>query len=264
MIEITSLNNSRVRRVQALQRSTRRRMRAGLMVAEGLRLVREVVEASLQIVEIFYTSDFVADPRGAALLDRLKRQSTTLLHVPDEVMAAMSDTETPQGILAVFPIPALRDDATSGVTLLPDRIRDPGNMGTMLRTAWAAGVRRVLIPPGCVDPTNPKVVRAGMGAHFHVPLHKMAWTQIEELIAGDSVWLAEAEGGVPYDRVDWSGAVTLIIGGEARGAGPEALALAGGHYVYIPMAPGVESLNAAMAATVLLFEARRQRLASAI
>lgn len=177
-------------------------------------------------------------------------------------MALMSDTETPQGILAVLPIPDLPDDAASGLTLLPDRIRDPGNLGTMLRTAWAAGVRRVLIPPGCVDPTNPKVVRAGMGAHFHLPLRRPSWDEIEAMTAGDRVWLAEAGMGTPYDEVDWRGAVTLIIGGEARGAGARAHRLAAGRHVYIPMAPGVESLNAAMATAVLLFEARRQRSAA--
>lgn len=261
MIEITSLNNDRIRRVQALQRSTRRRMRADAMVIEGLRLVREAVEAAVEISEGFYTAEFVADPRGAALVEQMHRLSITLLRVTDEVMAAMSDTETPQGMLAVLPIPELSDDLSSGLTLLPDRIRDPGNMGTMLRTAWAASVRRVLIPPGCVDPTNPKVVRAGMGAHFRVPIRKDEWGAIEEMVVGDTIWLAEAEGGLAYDQVDWTGSVTLIIGGEAHGAGPRARELAGGRHVTIPMAPGVESLNAAMATTVLLFEARRQRLA---
>ena len=262
MIEITSLNNDRVRRVQALQRSTRRRMRAGAMVIEGLRLVCEAVKATITITEGFYTAEFAADPRGAALVEQMQRSSITLLRVTNEVMAATSDTETPQGVLAVLPIPDLADDHFTGLTLLLDRIRDPGNMGTILRTAWAAGVRRVLVPPGCVDPTNPKVVRAGMGAHFHVPIRKIEWEAIEPMVVGDTIWLAEVEGGVPYDQVDWSGPVTLIVGGEAHGAGPQARALAGDRHVYIPMAPGVESLNAAMAATVLLFEARRQRLAA--
>ena len=259
MIEITSLNNDRVRRVQALQRSTRHRVRADALVIEGLRLVREAVDAPVELAEVFYTETFAADPRGAALLARMKDRPLTLLRVTDAVMAAMSDTETPQGILAVLPIPAQPADPSGGLTLLPDHIRDPGNMGTMLRTAWAAGVRRVLIPPGCVDPTNPKVVRAGMGAHFHLPIRKVAWQQIEAVTDGATFWLAEAEGGVPYDRVDWSGPVTLIIGGEARGAGARARELAGGNYVTIPLASGVESLNAAMATAVLLFEARRQR-----
>ncbi len=259
MIEITSLSNDRIRRVQTLQRSTRRRMRANALVIEGLRLVREAVAASVDIDELFYTEAFAADDRGAALLARLDERCLTLLRVTDEVMAAMADTETPQGVLAVLPIPALANDTAPGLTLLPDGIRDPGNIGTMLRTAWATGVRRVLIPPGCVDPTNPKVVRAGMGAHFHVPIRTLAWEEIEPMTADETIWLAEAEDGVPYDRVDWSGPVTLIIGGEAQGAGPESRALAAGRHVTIPMAPGVESLNAAMATAVLLFEARRQR-----
>ncbi len=256
---ITSLHNEHVRRVQALLRSARRRAREGLLLAEGLRLVREAVLAECAITWAFYTADFATDPRGADLLRELRQRRIPLWEATSSVMAELSATQTPQGIVAVLPIPQLPEKKSPGLTLILDRLRDPGNLGTILRAAWATDARRVLLPPGTVDFTGPKVVRAGMGAHFHVPIRRMEWDEIRASVAGTPVWLAEVGAGTPYDAVDWSGDVTLIVGGEAEGAGPEARALAGEQHVTIPMAAGVESLNAAVATAVLLFEAARQR-----
>lgn len=256
---ITSLHNEHVRRVQALLRSARRRAREGLLLAEGLRLVREAVLAECAITWAFYTADFATAPRGAALLRELRQRRIPLWEATPSVMAELSATQTPQGIVAVLPIPQLPEKKSPGLTLILDRLRDPGNLGTILRAAWATDARCVLLPPGTVDFTGPKVVRAGMGAHFHVPIRRMGWDEIRAAVAGTPVWLAEAGAGTLYDAVDWSGDVTLIVGGEAEGAGPEARALAGERRVTIPMAAGVESLNAAVATAVLLFEAARQR-----
>ncbi|MCD4739535.1 MAG: RNA methyltransferase [Anaerolineae bacterium] len=254
------MNNSHVRRVQALLRSTRRRLREGLMVIEGLRLVREAVCSAQKITWGFYTAAFLADERGVALVQQLQELRCLNWQVTPEVLSALSDTESPQGIVAVLPPPQLPLSSGPGLTLIPDQIRDPGNLGTIFRTAWAAGVKQLLLPPGCVDPTNPKVLRAGMGGDFYLPWRRISWEEISPVVAEDEeLWLAEVRGGIAYDRVDWSGAVTLIIGGEAAGASRQARELAAGQHVYIPMARVVESLNAAMAAAILLFEARRQR-----
>lgn len=171
----------------------------------------------------------------------------------------LADTETPQGILLVMAIPALHGDETAPFILIPDGVRDPGNLGTMLRAAWAAGVSQVLLPPGTVDYTSPKVVRAGMGAHFHLPLRRAAWDEIRAVVVEAAVWLAEAGPGTPYDAVDWRGCIVLVVGGEAEGASPEGRALAAGRHVVVPMARGVDSLNAALASAIVLFEAARQR-----
>ncbi|MEJ5310465.1 MAG: RNA methyltransferase [Anaerolineae bacterium] len=259
MGKIVSLNNERVRRVQALERSTRRRYQEGLFIAEGLRLVQEALAVHSPILEAFYTATFAESPPGSALVAACLDRVSSCWEVSAEVMQALADTETPQGILVVLPIPDLPCAATAPLTLIPDAIRDPGNLGTMLRTAWAAGVSQVLLPPGTVDYTNPKVVRAAMGAHFHLPIHRATWEDISADLEGTAVWLAEAGPGTPYDAVDWRGRVALIVGGEATGAGPEGRALAAGRHVTIPMAPGVDSLNAAMAAVIVLFEAARQR-----
>ncbi|MGC9349094.1 MAG: TrmH family RNA methyltransferase, partial [Anaerolineae bacterium] len=203
------------------------------------------------------------DPDARSLVAHLSDRAE-IIHVTDEVMEEMSDTVTPQGILAVLRIPDISPSArpTPGrFILIPDQVRDPGNLGTMLRTAWAAGVTQVLLPPGTVDPSNPKVVRAGMGAHFHLPVHKVDWDEIWRRVGHAEVWLAEASRGAFYDAVDWCQDVALVIGGEAAGAGQRARQAA--LYVQIPMAPGVESVNAAVAAAVILFEAARQRATGA-
>lgn len=227
------------------------------MVTEGLRLVAEVARSCVPIWEVFVTSEYLrGTPEAASLVDTLA-PAAVIVEVSDEVMAAMAETVTPQGILAVSSIPDLAPVAGEAFTLIPDQVRDPGNLGTMLRTAWAAGVTQILLPHGTVDYTNPKVVRAGMGAHFHLPIHTLDWTEIWERLASARVWLAEARRGQSYETVDWRGETALVVGGEATGAGRGARS--GAEYVHIPMAPGVESLNAAVAASILLFEAYRQR-----
>jgi TrmH family RNA methyltransferase len=119
-------------------------------------------------------------------------------------------------------------------------------------------VEQVLLTPGTVDASNPKVVRAAMGAHLRLPMAALAWEAITEAVTGSDVWLAEASGETRYTAVDWTRAVALIVGGEATGAGERARALARGR-VSIPMVTGVESLNTAMATAVILFEVVRQR-----
>ncbi len=259
--QITSLNNERVRRVQALIRGTRRRLREGLFVVEGRRLVQEALDAGSPVVETFFTPDFAAEPAGQALVEAVCKRSDSCWETTAAVFAALADTETPQGILAVTPLPdlPLPPATEAGLILIPDEVRDPGNLGTILRAAWAAGVAQVWVPPGTVDASNPKVVRAGMGAHFRVPMRRATWDEIQRWLDGIPVWLAEAGRGVAYDAVDWRGRAALIVGGEAAGPGPAARGLAGAQEVYIPMAAGVDSLNVAIATAVLLFEAARQR-----
>ena len=227
------------------------------MVAEGLRLVEELLASGLPISELFVTEGFPVDEMLPAGTATLLPEGGEVIGVTGELMAAMADTVTPQGVLAVLPIPELPAAGGPRFVLIPDQVRDPGNLGTMLRTAWAAGVTQVLLPPGTVDPTNPKVVRAGMGAHFHLSIRTVGWDAIGSAVACDDVWLAEAGRGQAYHAVDWRGDVALIIGGEAAGAGGEARDAAA--CVQIPMRRGVESLNAAVAAGILLFEAARQR-----
>jgi TrmH family RNA methyltransferase len=180
--------------------------------------------------------------------------------VSESVMAACSETKSPQGILAVVPIPDLPQPERPTFTLILDRVRDPGNLGTILRTALAAGVERAILAPGTVDGSNPKVVRAAMGVHLRLPLISLKWEAIAEAVAGSDVWLAAPGGGTHYMDTDWTRPVSIIVGGEATGASDKAEALAEGR-VSIPMAEGVESLNTAVATAVILYEVMRQRQA---
>jgi len=255
---ITSLKNDRVRLVRALQKRRRVRQRERRFVIEGGHLCEEAVRAGVLPHFVFYTAEAQGSTQVGSLLGAWKKMGVPCQEVSQAVMKACSDTEVPQGLLAVVPIPDLSRLEQPALTLIPDRLRDPGNLGTILRTALAAGVDQVLLPPGTVDATNPKVVRAGVGAHFRLPLAAMDWDRISQAVAGCRVYLAAARGTTLYTEVDWTEPVALIVGGEAAGAGGQARALAHTE-VTIPLAGEVESLNAAVAAAVILFEAVRQR-----
>lgn len=253
---ITSLSNTKVKLVRALARR-RARYAAQQFVVEGVRLIEEVVGAGIAPALVLYAAPIDREPRGHALLERL-RAATQVLEASDEVMRAASTTETPQGIVAVVPFVALPLPAPQ-FALIVDAVRDPGNVGAMLRSARAAGVDAIFFAPGTADPYNDKVVRAAMGAHFRVPLRVASWEQIGEAARGiPRVYLADAHGDVEYTRADWAHPLALIVGGEAEGASDAARKIATAR-VSIPMRGGTESLNAAMAATVLLFEGRRMK-----
>lgn len=248
---ISSLHNERVKLAHALQTSAKSRRKAKQIVLEGVRLIQDALNAGIRPDFILHDPDFPVDSLNSS-------QSLTLLPAAPEVMRHVCDTEQPQGIVGVFPMPESAFLTAPTRLLILDGVRDPGNLGTMLRTAAAAGVDGVLCSPDCVDAYNPKALRAGMGAHFRVPLAAQSWDAIQTACAGLTVYLAEMEGDIAYDAADWSQPHALIIGGEAHGASENAIQLAA-HRVYIPMARATESLNAAAAAAVLLFEAARTR-----
>ena len=252
---ITSTQNDRVKHVRSLARR-RIRQREGRFVVEGTRLTEEFLRAGIKPALVLYTETWASSPASQQYLSPLALAKEGSWLVSEGVMAACADTQTPQGVLAVLPF--LHIPPRPGLVLILDQVRDPGNLGTILRSAEAAGAGQVLLAPGTVDLYNPKVVRAAMGAHFRLPVAVLDWQAIAERVAGRAVWLADAAGEVSYDAVHWSQATALIVGGEATGSGRQATGLATGR-VSIPMVGEAESLNAAMAATVLLFEAARQQ-----
>jgi TrmH family RNA methyltransferase len=155
--------------------------------------------------------------------------------------------------LAPLPIPPSPD-----FVLIADQIRDPGNLGTLLRTAAAAGVQAVLLAPETTDAFAPKVVRAGMGAHFRLPILSLAWDEIRSHVAGLQIYLADVQGTISCWEAGFEAPLALIIGGEAEGASAAARTLAT-QSVFIPMVGSTESLNAGIAGSILLFEVVRQR-----
>ncbi len=252
---ITSATNDKVKLARALfQRKTRQEK--GLFVVEGVRLAAEAYRANVKPEFVFYTADL--SPSGQKLIERWHGSGVVCLEVSPGVMKLCTDTETPQGILAVLPFVNKPPAIQPTLCVVADSLRDPGNLGTLLRTAAAAGTHEVILSPGTVDMYNPKVVRAAMGAHFFLPILSLTWPAITTRLSGMQVWLAEARGDQTYTQVDWTRPSALIIGGEAEGASPEAQKIAGGR-VSIPMSNKIESLNAAIAAAVILFEAARQR-----
>ena len=252
---ITSTSNDRVKYVHALSRR-KTRQEEGRFVVEGLRLIEEAVRANVQPDFIFYTAE--VDERGQKLVERLHAVGVVCLDVTPGVMRFCSETETPPGLLAVLPMPTPSLPQHPMLSVVADTLRDPGNLGTLLRAAAAAGADEVLLGPGTVDVYNPKVIRGAMGAHFRLPSATMTWPGIAARLTGLSIWLADARGATAYTDIDWTRPSALVVGGEAEGATPEAEKLAAGR-VSIPMQRGVESLNAAMAAAIILFEAQRQR-----
>lgn len=255
---ITSLRNDKVKYVRKLQDQARIREREQRFVLEGVRLVEEVVHVGLPPTFVLYTEALEADRRGGDLVASLRALDVPCYNVSEAVMVSCSDTVTPQGILVVLPNPNLPRPANPDFTLIIDRLRDPGNLGTILRTALSADVEQVFLTSGTVDATNPKVVRAAMGAHLRLPVMDAGWDVIREAVHGCDVWLAAAGEGREYTAVDWARPAALIIGSEAHGAGDRARSLAKAR-ITIPMASDVESLNAAIATAIILFEAVRQR-----
>jgi TrmH family RNA methyltransferase len=255
---ITSRSNDRVKYVRKLQDQKSIRHHDRRFVLEGVRLVEEVMHAGVVPTFVFYTEALANDARGKALLATLQALDAPCYTVGESVMEDCSDTVTPQGILAVLPFPDLEAPKPLSLALVVDGVRDPGNLGTLLRTALAAGVQEVMLAPSTVDFSNPKVVRSAMGAHLRLPIRDGDWNTIAEAVSGCDAWLAGASGGVNYTEVDWTPPVALIVGSEACGAGDRARALARGR-VSIPMNAPVESLNAAIAGAVILFEVVRQR-----
>lgn len=277
---LTSLANDRVKLVRALQAQRKMREKEGRFVIEGARLVEEALRANAKFDFVFYTSD--PDDRTRGALGRLREIGATAIEVSPELMKACADTESPQGVLAVLEFPLTLTLSPLGrgslgvmgksLILICDRLSDPGNLGTLLRAAAAAGANAALLAPGCVDAFNPKVVRGGMGAHFRLPAESLDWNQIAERTKGVCVRLADMEGALNHqpsaishkpsatrhDLADWTLPSALIIGSEADGPSDSARALAA-ETVFIPMPGGTESLNAAMAGTIVLFEAVRQR-----
>ena len=253
---ITSTRNPKIKRIRSLQSSSRARRQEGVFVVEGVRLAEEALACGWPVELVLYVDEL--DERGQALLSGFATRDIPLEQVAPHVMRAASDTETPQGILVVLEQRFLPWPAALEFIFIPDRMRDPGNLGSMLRSAEAAGVDAVFLPPGTVDAFSPKVARAGMGAHFRLPIHPLSWEQIRTHLGELQVYLADAGTGLPYTQADFRRPLALIVGGEASGAGVQAQGLATAK-VHIPMPGGGESLNAAAAAGVLLFEVVRQR-----
>jgi len=253
---ISSIQNSKIKRIRLLQTQSRSRKKELAFIVEGVRLLEEA-QNTYQVPElVIYTPDL--DPRGQKLVEAFLEQNVPCEEVSEQVIKAASDTETPQGILAILPLKPLLLPEETDFLIIADEIRDPGNLGTLLRTAQAAGVDGFLLSPGTVDPFSPKVIRAGMGTHFRLPILSCSWEKIREITNGLTIFGADMKEGSRIWDADLNLPLALILGGEAHGPGKHSRDLADA-WMHIPMTDGSESLNAAAAGAVLMFEVLRQR-----
>lgn len=258
--QITSAANARVKRLTALRKKAKQRKEEQAFLLEGERLYADTPREFIK--EIYVTEEFLKDKLAGT-----EPENCTI--VTPEIMQKISDTDTPQGVLCVAKMPSYKRKDLLGqagqgapLLLLLENIQDPGNLGTMMRTAEAAGVTGVLMSRDTVDLFNPKTVRATMSAIFRVPflytdnlIGEIKKLREEEGIA---VYAAHLKASRPYDEVDCRKGLAILIGNEGNGLTDEAADAASAR-VHIPMQGSIESLNAAMAAGILLFEAARQR-----
>ena len=252
---ITSTQNSKLKLVRNLLGRPKERREANAFVAEGVRLVEEALAADWPFR--FVLVGKILSQRGQELVKKLESKGIEVEQVSDTLLNSFSETETSQGILAILDHALLPIPQPLNFVLIPDSIRDPGNLGTLLRAGAAAGVQAVFLPPETTDTFAPKVVRVGMGAHFRLPIHSLTWEEIRTATTALKVYLADMEGN-PCWQTDFRLPLALIVGGEAEGATVEARKLAD-ISVSIPMPGKAESLNAGVAGAILMFELVRQR-----
>lgn len=255
---ITSTKNAKIKDIRSLQARAKARREAGAFVVEGLRLAEEALAHDWIPTLALYTEGL--NERGLALLEDLRQKGVPLEEVAPHVMKAASDTQSSQGILLVVPFKTAALPEELDLVLVCDQVRDPGNLGTLMRGVSAAGAQAVLLSEGSVDPFSPKVVRASMGAVFRLAVQTLSYAQIGEVCIEHqlALWVADARAEKRYFEADLTAPTALALGGEAEGHSPQIEALAAGHLM-IPMEGDTESLNAAMAGSILLFEAVRQR-----
>jgi TrmH family RNA methyltransferase len=276
---ITSVNNQHVKDVANLKLK-KYRTESGLFFAEGLRAVQEAVVYA-EVTDLFFTA--VEEEKLSEILKAAKEKGVRLYQADAKVMAKLSDTKTPQGVLAVIRIPehglpklrpgalqlkadkrrhsvGMETDNNAPVIIL-DRIQDPGNLGTIIRTADAVGALGLILLEGCVDAYSPKVVRASMGSLFHLPVVQEIFP--EEALTwcyrhGYEPAATAMQGASNLYKTDISKKMAFIFGNEANGVSEE-LQAAAETRLFIPMAGQAESMNVAMAAGIVLFEGLRQR-----
>lgn len=263
MEQITSVKNSRVKDWANLKQK-KYRDRTGMYLAEGIRLVEEALYANVPMEALLISGDLQSG-KFDNIITRGTGNGVPMFEVTDPIIEHITDTKTPQGVIAV--LKKTEGDAAAFVKnkenplyLVLDAIQDPGNMGTMIRTADAVGATGILVGKTSVDVYNPKVVRATMGSLFHLPVFEVDLAAFLPRLKeqGVSVVGTATDGDETVFQAHLSGAVALVIGSEAHGLSEDIAGLVD-KAVTLPMPGQAESLNAAIAASVMLYEALRQR-----
>ncbi|MCL1974872.1 MAG: RNA methyltransferase [Firmicutes bacterium] len=259
---ITSRENQYVKLACSLKTRKGRRL-SGCFLLEGLRLAEEALAAKWHINYMLLCEEMFARPRMYALINSLLKKNVPAHILPAALFKQMADTEHSQGILLIARHPSLSEEipAKADFLLLADHLADPGNLGAIMRTAWAAGVDALILTAGCADPFSPKAARASMGAVLRLPCvifdNETAFlTLLQE--RGFVLYAAAADGQSRYDSVDLKQPLIWMFGAEATGLSPFWKKSAS-FILHLPMAVGAESINVAAAAAVLLYATAAQR-----
>lgn len=236
------------------------RERRGAFVAEGVRATEELLRSQITFKGAIVSPQFSDNPRGAPLLTAITERDIPVRNVTETEFLSASETETPQGILAIGEVPDRRLEAlvvpSRARLLVLDAIQDPGNLGTLIRTAAAFGATATILLPGTVDPWNAKVVRGAMGALFRHPVISCTWEALDGFLRREGIQLwGSSRDGEPMTGVTFPERIAIAAGNE--GSGLSGLARARiSRLIAIPIDPSVESLNVAVAAGILLYGAR--------
>lgn len=260
MTEPLSPRNPQVVKARLLARDRKERASVGLAVFEGVRLAEEALSAGVHLEYVLYSDHLAERDRGAALLEALRSRQIPAYYCTGETLAKAADTQSSQGILLVYrPRVWQLTEIPPGLTVVLDNLQDPGNLGTIVRSVEAMGGAGVVVAGG-VDPHNPKVVRSAMGSLFRLPVVQAEITgALTALRArGSRIYLADAGGRLTPWSADLQGSAALVIGNEGAGPSAAVRACADG-IISIPMPGLTESLNAGVAASLLIYEAMRQR-----
>jgi TrmH family RNA methyltransferase len=257
---ITSTGNQQVKNLIQLQKKAKTRKEQDVFVVEGVKMYEEVPKERL--VQTYMSESFYHRYFGQT---GSRAEDGEIMILSDSVFAAVSDTRTPQGVLCVvrqFHY-ELSDMGSTPFLIVLENLQDPGNLGTIVRTAEGAGVTGILLTSESVDIYNPKVIRSTMGSVYRMPflyIDDLSDTMKQLQGQGVRFYAAHLRGAVSYEQPDYTGSSAFLIGNESRGLTDEATAAADA-CVKIPMCGRVESLNAGVAAAVLMYEAARQRRA---
>ncbi len=257
MNSIRSRDNPFFKELAKLSGSARQRNKSDQTLLDGVHLLAAYLDAGMMPQHILLNATALQDKEMAALLKRLK--DVPLTQLDDKLFAALSELKTPGGILALIDLPQPEVViAPSGFTLLLEDIQDPGNLGSMLRSAAAAGCDAVFLSPGCADAWSPKVLRAAMGGHFALRIYEQQdLLDVAKTFSGALLAASLQASDSLYD-CDLRSNIAFLVGNEGAGLSTDLLNLAT-QKISIPMPGKVESLNAAAATAICLFEAVRQR-----
>lgn len=255
---ITSSANEQIKNIIKLQKNAKLRREQGVFVAEGRKMLQEANTYG-SVRAIFATEGFAQDVKNKNLLSDARVET-----VADKVFWNLADTVTPQGVLALVEMPSYTLDTLledeNGRFIILENLRDPGNLGTIMRTAEGAGMTGVVLSKKSVDLFNPKAVRATMGSIFRQPFVYV--DDIYDTVSlmqkkGYRIFGTAMEGDILYDEADYRGQIGIVIGNEAAGITEQMISMMD-KKIRIPMAGQLESLNAAVAAALFMYEAARQ------